>query len=495
MSAERSKFSFWVVVLGLGFVGFIGTARAGITTGQIQWTEWMAGEILVNPIETPVAGFTPKVVMGVTNATQNNQEYDAVRQSSMIGTAYPNSTNPYYTICTLDTGANVNLLSYTDRGGFGLPDTGYTIDLQGAGPDVVTADIMTPAGYFANGLQALTGPTTPPVTTGFVGASNIESVAAQSITQDLPTVLGTPFALFHTTVIRTDHNYTGTYNGQEYLSPQVEFYSSWKDSGVPRWDYRLVAHYDQAGLLPPVYVPEDYIILGIPPQPTATAAMFVDAGVADTGRNSGGSFLFDTGAQVTVISELVAMDLGLNLNAPEFTVEVTGIGGTQTVPGFTLDTLSLPAYGLGPFTLTNVPVIVLDVTGSTGAPVEGIIGMNLFTDRNLIINPSYSEGAAGPAWGTPFIGITALVGHPGDTNGDLMVNLADLSALAANYGAYGYASWAMGDFNHDAQVNLSDLSVMGAYYGQTWSGSEVPEPATLGCMVLAGLWGRRKRMV
>jgi hypothetical protein len=122
-------------------------------------------------------------------------------------------------------------------------------------------------------------------------------------------------------------------------------------------------------------------------------------------RTTGGTFLLDTGAQVTVISRDKALDLALNVDQPEFTVEITGVGGSvQQVPGFTLDTLRLPATGLGDMVLHDVPVVVLNVP-SDDQPLDGIIGMNLFTDRNLVIHGGYGSGSG--TFSNPFVGITA----------------------------------------------------------------------------------------
>ena len=60
------------------------------------------------------------------------------------------------------------------------------------------------------------------------------------------------------------------------------------------------------------------------------------------------SFFFDTGADVSVLSELTALQLGIDvvLDEPDFTVAVIGSGGTKAdVPGFFLDTFTIQATG------------------------------------------------------------------------------------------------------------------------------------------------------
>jgi hypothetical protein len=56
---------------------------------------------------------------------------------------------------------------------------------------------------------------------------------------------------------------------------------------------------------------------------------------------------------------------------------------------------------------------------------------------------------------------------PGDLDGDRDVDLADLSALLANYGMTNGAEYEDGDLDGDGDVDLSDLSALLAVYGTT----------------------------
>src|SRR5439155_16520223 len=99
------------------------------------------------------------------------------------------------------------------------------------------------------------------------------------------------------------------------------------------------------------------------------------------------------GAQVTVLSQTTASAVGFNLggenpSTPDFYVEVGGVGGiTENVPGFYMNSLSVLSNG-GTITWTHVPVLVFDIVdpGTGSGFVPGILGMNLFTDRDLIVN-------------------------------------------------------------------------------------------------------------
>lgn len=110
-----------------------------------------------------------------------------------------------------------------------------------------------------------------------------------------------------------------------------------------------------------------------------------------------GSMLFDTGAQVSLISTGLAAGLGLDLGNPETTISVKGAAGEPvSIPGFTLAELVLGAAIDGAevddtLRFLDVPVYVYDI----GVPgLDGILGMNLFNqaDEMLIdlINGQFS---------------------------------------------------------------------------------------------------------
>jgi hypothetical protein len=148
------------------------------------------------------------------------------------------------------------------------------------------------------------------------------------------------------------------------------------------------------------------------------------------------NFLFDTGSQLTVISTATAQALGLDLSHPTTTLDVQGVGGTETVPGFTVKSLVLPTSGGGTLTFTNVPVYVLDVADG----IDGILGMNLLdTADSFLYNPF------DPAAGQPTVTFTFL------TNPDRTSTL-DGSALNAldqhglNFFAGAFAGHSVPDF-------------------------------------------------
>ncbi len=86
--------------------------------------------------------------------------------------------------------------------------------------------------------------------------------------------------------------------------------------------------------------------------------------------------------------------------------------------------------------------------------------------------------------------------HPGDANGDGMVNLADLQILGDNWQST-TATWAQADFTGDGNVNLADLQILGDNWGfgvgadisfdEALAGVVIPEPATAMLLGLGGL--------
>ncbi len=155
------------------------------------------------------------------------------------------------------------------------------------------------------------------------------------------------------------------------------------------------------------------------PSVIANGGIFVDVDLADENHTlQDTAFLFDTGADLTVVSEQTAVRLGFDpiLDVPDFVLQVEGSGGiADGIPGFYLDELRLDTVG-GSFSISNVPVAVLDVTDPSdpGNVVDGILGTHVFNGRNLVIdaNPSLGAGGVGPslyisdsvvdarAWGT-----------------------------------------------------------------------------------------------
>jgi hypothetical protein len=113
------------------------------------------------------------------------------------------------------------------------------------------------------------------------------------------------------------------------------------------------------------------------------------------GANSGGatltaqdySFLLDTGAQTNIISEQMAIDMGIDFANPlaqggdaiDF-LEVGGIGGSTLMPLVLVDEFVMPTSTGVDLVYTDLVVGVLDIDG---APFDAVFGMNMLTTGYL----------------------------------------------------------------------------------------------------------------
>lgn len=102
------------------------------------------------------------------------------------------------------------------------------------------------------------------------------------------------------------------------------------------------------------------------------------------------SLLFDTGSQLSTISTAMAQSLGLDLANPETSTTIIGAAGrVENVPGFTLDTLTMPLAGGDSLVFTNVAVFVIDVAG-----YDGVLGTNLFGPASRFLYDPYGAHGA-----------------------------------------------------------------------------------------------------
>lgn len=139
--------------------------------------------------------------------------------------------------------------------------------------------------------------------------------------------------------------------------------------------------------------PLDYLVSGEPP--VWADIPFLTAIPTQAGVGQEGNFLFDTGAQISVISERLAVAIGLDSNGDGvldqnddayLTSEtIGGVGGQRSVPVFAIDEVRVPVTQVSTgleveLVWTDLMWLVLDIeVGEGQPPLDGVFGSDLLT--------------------------------------------------------------------------------------------------------------------
>lgn len=373
--------------------------------------------------ETSIGGFIPFVGMGLTDEFKDGgldaTFFLADPENSLVGTPLTGGAQPYYDLALLDTGAATHIFTpqAAGPGGWDIDGNGFdgtNIQRVGGATGFIDLQINDPLAIFAAGLADRTsaGATLQMDPAAFRGQSSVATLSAPS-EWTLPNILGLPMAAHHAIHIKNSLPQIFQYQGRTVRTPQVDFIDpgAGAEQGILRRT-NLRLRPGAAFIAGPLYV-QGFDFFGgsldfheDPQSPTVieNAALFVEVDLANgTHAFEDKELFFDTGADLTVLSQLTAKRLGFDaaLDTPDFVLEVEGSGGLEGgVPGFYLDSLNIDTIG-GSFTLENVPVAVLDVTNPNdpGNIVDGILGMNVFNGRDLVIDakPSIGGGGVGPS--------------------------------------------------------------------------------------------------
>lgn len=365
----------------------------------------------------PVDGFVPWIAVSITKERGADLEFDAIVETSVTG-SYPTGVNwsTDYIIGLFDTGASSHVVGYADAMRAGIyPSllTSNSVTVSGV-TGSVDAWVSYPLALFIDGLGAVASDTLTLDRSGMMGESNVAVVVGTNPGSgpDLPTAIGTPLSVYYTTVIRNDQPVTLTRNGETFTAPQIRLYET-DDADAPRFTNVIPLELRPLGAASVQYIPtvdlgggfdwgdlDDLLgggsfAMDYPPSSpsmiignSSQSLFFVHSVDLYDGQRSAldkSRFMLDTGAQVTVVGTRMAARLQLDTTAPEFEVEIEGVTGDITMaPGFYVDTIEIPALGKW-FKATNVPVVLMDISSPEGGTLDGIIGMNLFVDFNLIV--------------------------------------------------------------------------------------------------------------
>jgi predicted aspartyl protease len=371
----------------------------------------------------PVDGFVPWIAVSVTNKSSGELEMEAVPQYSVVG-RYPSSINPDedYIIGLYDTGASAHVMGNASAIGAGIYNGAFISDNESVISGVsgsVTASISYPLGMFIDGLGAVDPDTLLLDRSGMMGQSNVAIMVGQEPVnnKDLPTAIGSPMSVYYTAVFYNDHPITVRRGGEVYTTPDIRIYTP-DDPDIPSFPNVIPLELRPLGGISVQYIPDvdltgglggfgdlggldDLLGLGgggasdFPPASpsviignSAQSLFFVHSvDLYDNGRSAidKDRFMLDTGAQVTVVGSRMAARLRLKPDEFDFEVEIEDVTGTVVMyPGFYIDSIEIPALGDW-VSFTNVPVVLLDVSSPEGGTLDGIIGMNLFTEFNLIL--------------------------------------------------------------------------------------------------------------
>jgi hypothetical protein len=479
------------------------TRKAAITRKKITSVEaafcleslaqGSTGQIVADVIDSPpIDGFIPWITVSVTDArSYEDLDIYAVPQDYVSGSYLTPNPKTDYAIGIFDTGASAHLISDDAATLTGIYDAGLVtssvVELIGATGSAL-AWVSQPLGVFIGDLGAIDSNGLLTNTSGMIGETNLSIIVGDPVdSPDLPTAVGSPLAVYFAVSFRNDRQITVSYDGNDFTAPDISFYEL-SDPCIPTYvnkinlelrptDGAVVQYFPCIEIFPGDCPDGD----GSPQIPTTiwgflpTQSLFflprVDLAEGKYSALYNDKFMFDTGAQVTVISETVAAGLHLNIAQPEFTAEIWGVTGDITIaPGFYIDSLEIPATGEW-LSLTNVPVVVLDVDSPEGGILDGIIGTNLFVDLNFVF---HGGGLMGQGY-NPFIHfepVCRLVGDIAPDSGDCTVDFFDIAAIAEAWLATPQSSnWNpradLAPPAPDDLINFLDFAVLAEHWGQT----------------------------
>ncbi|MBN1392332.1 MAG: retroviral-like aspartic protease family protein [Sedimentisphaerales bacterium] len=407
-----------------------------------------AGTVFVSVIDSPpLDGFVPWVVVSITDASLGYWDFDAVPSDSVVGNPLTSSPESDYAIGILDTGASAHVISDDDAVKTGMYGQGYVtsfeVELLGATGSAI-AYTSNPLGLFIAGLDVLEPNGLLLDDSEMLGEYNVSVIAGDPVeSPNLPTAIGIPLGVYTCAAFCNNKQFSTTIGGNDFNSPYIKFYTS-DDFSVPSYSNLIELELRPSDASAVQYIPCDLLgdcgsePDGTPLYPSTIWGMlsnqslfflpWVNVAEGSYSIDFLDGFMFDTGAQVTVISRTVASGLHLNLNSPDFPVEIMDVTGEITIaPGFFIDSLDIPADGEW-LEYTNVPVVALNVDSPEGGTLDGIIGMNLFVDLNFVIN---GGGFDGPT--LEFEHACRIVGDIVPQCGDCMVDYLDLAVLVAHW--------------------------------------------------------------
>jgi len=404
-----------------------------------------AGEPTVHP-QPPLAGFQPLVAITTSDRRKSDDfDWEHTLEDSYVGRPLNAPADENYVVGILDTGASVDLITkpYADLLGLVGPYlTENEQEIGGAGGTMI-AQITRPVGIFAAGLGAI-GPDGRLDLSRVSGHTNVSALVSPAIacgSEEVTAAIGNPFLAFRTTEIRVDQPRGIRMGDKTYVGPDIEIHSAYTPSAT---EYPRRIPVELGGVSPvttagyyAMFDPFDPLWEVIPTSPTALTmfalglptggALFTEMGVLqgepsplNTIQNL--RVMLDTGAQASILHPNLAARLNLPIE-PDFVTESCGIGGRVEVPGYYIDYVRINAWG-GALEYSRVPFVILELQSPEGGPLDGVLGMNFFWNRNVVLEPSVTGGG--------FLHVSDPVPYAFvDLNFDELVDVADFAIFAS----------------------------------------------------------------
>jgi hypothetical protein len=432
----------------------------------------------------PIDGLASWVAVSITDARAGEFEVDAVPATEVTGNYLTPNPQADYAIGFFDTGASTNLIGYAEAVQAGLYDAGLvtsqTIEIIGVAGSAI-AWVSHPLGLFVDGLGAIEPNGFLIDDCNMVGETNVSIIVGDPIeSPNMPTAIGAPLAAFFAADFNNTQPITLTRDSNEFTAPDIRFYGL-SEPNIPDYSGKINLQLRPTDADYVQYFPCIELIMecpdgdGSPFFPTIIVdawwqhqALFfassVDLTHGDKTAYDKDGFMFDTGAQVTVISEAITARLQLDPADPDFEVEIMGASGNTIIaPGFYIDSFEIVATPEW-LSFTNVPVIMLDVDSPEGGYLDGVIGMNLFTDLNFVFHGGGLPGQSAPfVKFEPIYRITGDIAPPG---GDGVVDYRDLAAFVKAWQATPTSpNWnSKADLLGDGKINCLDFTILANHW-------------------------------
>ena len=423
------------------------TLRKELSSKYQSFSVLSVPAVMANVIDSPpIDGFVPRIAITVTDERSDDFDWVAEARMSVVGRYLTDNPETNFTIGLFDTGASTHIMSHAAANRTGLFNadliTPSMTEIFGA-TNSVFAWVAQPLAIFMDGLAAIDPNGMTLDDSNMVGQSNVSILVGDVPTPDkpdLPTVIGSPMSVNFVTVIQNDRQITVTHDGNDYTSPDIRFYDH-DDSRIPDYANRIPLNLIPSGAVNIQYIPDIDAIMDFIFQPgtpsiivgnLSQSLFFIDSVDLHNGTQSAidkRRLMLDTGAQITVIGSSIGSRLSLNPANPDFEVEIQDVTGEITIkPGFYIDSLEIPALGDW-LSFTNVPVVLLDIASPEGGFLEGIIGMNLFIDFNLVLRGGGLFGQDPPFLEFELIPVR-LTADIAPEAGDGVVDFLDFTAFA-----------------------------------------------------------------